>query len=219
MQKKNPVFRRYCMKKYAYVGVKLKIRVKLFLCLIIKHHVMKTWGNGSIALPFLTLVLDGSECQLQAPAALSREIIAPSGTHRIESWVDPRTGLEATEKRRILPLSGRNSGRSARSPSLYRLSYPDSCYSNFNVGQDDGKRHAPGSVPLVRNGEKSKWYQLHLRLRTTTKEARSLGFLFLSLGYTILKATYKSFSSPNTVRRLVDKYHILKYNKYVLINT
>jgi hypothetical protein len=34
--------------------------VEFPLCLI-KHHAMKTWGCGSIALPFLTLVLDGGE--------------------------------------------------------------------------------------------------------------------------------------------------------------
>jgi hypothetical protein len=39
--------------------------------------------------------------------------------------VDPRAGLDAVEKRKILPRRELNPGRSARSSSLYRPSYPD----------------------------------------------------------------------------------------------
>jgi hypothetical protein len=40
------------------------------------------------------------------------------------SWVGLRAGLDAVEKRKILPPPGIEPGPS--SPSLYRLSYPDS---------------------------------------------------------------------------------------------
>jgi hypothetical protein len=49
---------------------------------------MKIYGSGRIA-PFLTLAL---EC--------------PSGTHWIGGWVNPGSGLDAMEKRKILPLPG-----------------------------------------------------------------------------------------------------------------
>jgi hypothetical protein len=43
-------------------------------------------------------------------------------THWIGGWVGSRTGLEGTEKRKILPLPGiENPGRPARIPSLYGL--------------------------------------------------------------------------------------------------
>jgi hypothetical protein len=48
--------------------------------------------------------------------------------------VGPRAGLEAMEKRKILPLPRlelRPLGRPARSPSLYRLRYP--CCLNEDV--------------------------------------------------------------------------------------
>jgi hypothetical protein len=39
--------------------------------------------------------------------------------------VGPRAGLEAVEKRQILPLPGIEAQPSSRSPSLYQLSYPN----------------------------------------------------------------------------------------------
>jgi hypothetical protein len=42
-------------------------------------------------------------------------------THWIEGWVGPRAGLDAMEKRKILPLPGIEPGRPVRSQSL--LSY------------------------------------------------------------------------------------------------
>jgi hypothetical protein len=39
-----------------------------------------------------------------------------------------RAGLDAVDKRKIFPYCESNPGRPARSPSLYRLSYPDSFY-------------------------------------------------------------------------------------------
>jgi hypothetical protein len=49
--------------------------------------------------PFLTSAPDG---QLHAPAALPPGEIAP-GTHWIGGWMGPRDGLEAMDKRQILP--------------------------------------------------------------------------------------------------------------------
>jgi hypothetical protein len=48
------------------------------------------------------------------------------GTHWVEGWVGPRTGLDAVEKRTISPLPWlelRPLGRPALSKSLYRLDY------------------------------------------------------------------------------------------------
>jgi hypothetical protein len=44
--------------------------------------------------------------------------------HWIRGWVSPRIGLDSVKKRKILPCRESKPGRSARSPSLYRLSYP-----------------------------------------------------------------------------------------------
>jgi hypothetical protein len=49
-------------------------------------------------------------------------------------WVGLRVGLDAVEKRRILHCRGSNSGRPARSPSLYRLSYPNWLLGIINNG-------------------------------------------------------------------------------------
>jgi hypothetical protein len=61
---------------------------------------MKTLGSWGIALPFLTLALDGRELRTLGPcrctsAARSR------GTHRIGGWVGPSAGLYLVEKRNI----------------------------------------------------------------------------------------------------------------------
>jgi hypothetical protein len=48
------------------------------------------------------------------------------GTHWIGGWVSPRDGLDAAEKRKILHFRESNPCSPARSPSLNRLSYPDS---------------------------------------------------------------------------------------------
>jgi hypothetical protein len=52
-----------------------------------------------------------------------------SGTHWIGGSVDPRTGLDHTEKWKFLTIPGvelRPFGRPARIQSLYRLRYPGS---------------------------------------------------------------------------------------------
>jgi hypothetical protein len=51
------------------------------------------------------------------------------GTHWIEGWLGPRTGLDDVEKRKFLTLPGlklRHLGCPALSQSLYRLRYPGS---------------------------------------------------------------------------------------------
>jgi hypothetical protein len=73
---------------------------------------------------FLTLEVSD---QIHAPAAWPRER-AP-GTHCIGGWVNTRAGLDDMENWKFLPPPGlelRPLGRSARSQSLYRLSYPGS---------------------------------------------------------------------------------------------
>jgi hypothetical protein len=85
---------------------------------------MKTWGSGGIAPPFLNSVLDGGEGSASRPGRLTpREIAAV--TYSIGGWVGPRARLNAAEKIKILAWLKSNAGRPARSPSLYRLSYPD----------------------------------------------------------------------------------------------
>jgi hypothetical protein len=77
------------------------------------------WVSGGIALPLLTLALDWSEWSASHLGCFISRKRAP-GTHWIGSWVGPRTGLDAMEKRKILPLLGIKSC----SLSLYRLRYP-----------------------------------------------------------------------------------------------
>jgi hypothetical protein len=62
---------------------------------------------------------------LHASAAYIPGEIAP-GTHSIGGWVGPRAGLDAVEKRKILPLEGVEPRPST--PSLYRLI----CHGSFS---------------------------------------------------------------------------------------
>jgi hypothetical protein len=55
-------------------------------------------------------------------------------THWLGSLVGPRAGLEAVKKREIVSCRKLNPGLPARSPSLYRLSYPD---SSVKSGRED----------------------------------------------------------------------------------
>jgi hypothetical protein len=85
------------------------------------------WGSGGIrvASPFLTSTLDGDEWSVSRCGSFTAEEIAPS-THWIGGWVGFKSGLDAMEKRRMLPCRGSKPYRSARVLLLYRLSYPDS---------------------------------------------------------------------------------------------
>jgi hypothetical protein len=70
----------------------------------------------------------GSEWSASSPGRFTPRERAP-GTHWIRGWVGPRTGLDDGEKRKFLTppeLELRPLCRSARSQSLYRLSYPGS---------------------------------------------------------------------------------------------
>jgi hypothetical protein len=88
------------------------------------------WGNGGTAPPYVTSALDGGGWSAWRPGSFTPGEKAP-GNHCIGGWMGPRFGLDAVDKRKILYWRESNPGRSARSPSLYRLSYPDShiCYT------------------------------------------------------------------------------------------
>jgi hypothetical protein len=78
---------------------------------------MKTYGgSGGIAPPFLTSELVGGEWSASRPGRFIPGEIARS-TYWIGSWVGPRVGLDAVEKRQILYCRESNPGRPARSSS------------------------------------------------------------------------------------------------------
>jgi hypothetical protein len=69
--------------------------------------------------------LAGGEWSASRPCRFTPGERAP-GTHWIVGWVDPRAGLNDTEKRKFLTLPGlelRPLGLPARSQSLYQLRY------------------------------------------------------------------------------------------------
>jgi hypothetical protein len=71
----------------------------------------------------LILALVGGEWSASRPGRFT------PGINWLEGWVDPRTGLDDVEKRKLLTLAGlelRPFGRPARSQELYRLRYPKS---------------------------------------------------------------------------------------------
>jgi hypothetical protein len=80
-------------------------KVLLSQCLI-KHYAMKTYGaSGGISQPLLTSALHVGEWLASRPNRFAPEEIAP-GTHWIGGWVGHRRGLDAMEKKEILPLPG-----------------------------------------------------------------------------------------------------------------
>jgi hypothetical protein len=90
---------------------------------------MKTyWGSGGIAPPFLTSALDGGEWSFSRTGRFTPGERSP-GTLWRGGWVSPRAGLDAVEKEKMLPIPGIEPRPS--SPSLYRLSYPDSMVSDI----------------------------------------------------------------------------------------
>jgi hypothetical protein len=85
----------------------------------------KRRGTGAIAPQFLTSVLD-EKGKLYAPATLlpGQE---PTSNQWLESWVEPRAGVDAKAKRRILALQGLELRPS--STSQHRLSKPTNEFS------------------------------------------------------------------------------------------
>jgi hypothetical protein len=63
------------------------------------------WRNGGIAPPFETSALDGGEWLASHSGHFTSRERIPS-IHLIEGSVGPTTGMEAKEKRKILPLPG-----------------------------------------------------------------------------------------------------------------
>jgi hypothetical protein len=78
-----------------------------------------------MAPPFLTSTPDRGKWTVSRPCPFTSGERA-SDTLWIGGWMSPRAGLE-TVRRRIFPCLEYNPGRPVRSPSLYRLSYPDYC--------------------------------------------------------------------------------------------
>jgi hypothetical protein len=79
--------------------------LKLSLCLT-KHYAMKTYGEWRYRCTYSsTSALDGGEWSASCPSRFIPGERTPD-THWIGGWVGPRTGLEGTEKRKILPLLG-----------------------------------------------------------------------------------------------------------------
>jgi hypothetical protein len=64
-------------------------------------------GSGGIAPLLLTSALDGGEWSASCPARFTPEDGA-AGTHWIGGWVGPSAGLDAVEKRKILPCRESN---------------------------------------------------------------------------------------------------------------
>jgi hypothetical protein len=88
---------------------------------------MKAYGGVDVYTHvFLTSAPVGGKWSASRPGRFSTGERA-AGTRWIGGWVNPRTGLDDTEKWKFLPPPGlelRPLGRPARSQSLYRLSYP-----------------------------------------------------------------------------------------------
>jgi hypothetical protein len=83
------------------------------------------WRYTSLTHVFLTSALNEGEWSVSLLGSfIPRENIP--GTYWIGDWVGPRAGLDAVEKRKILPLPGIEPSPPSLIPSLYRRSYPDS---------------------------------------------------------------------------------------------
>jgi hypothetical protein len=78
-----------------------------------------------MAPPFLTSALEGGEWSTSRPCSFTPREGAPV-THWIGGLVGPSAGPDAVKKRKILHCRESNPCRPACSPSLCRLSYPDS---------------------------------------------------------------------------------------------
>jgi hypothetical protein len=72
---------------------------------VIKHCHEGVWGNGGIAPPFLTSALYGCEWSSSHTCPFTSRKEVP-GTHWIGSWMGPRTGVDAMEKRKSPASAG-----------------------------------------------------------------------------------------------------------------
>jgi hypothetical protein len=83
-----------------------------------------------MTLSFLTSALEGSECPASRPNRFTPEKRAPF-TDWIGGLVGSRAGLNDVQQRQLSSLCREsNTGRAARSPSLYELSNPGNyCFS------------------------------------------------------------------------------------------
>jgi hypothetical protein len=111
----------------------VEITAELFLSLT-RHYVMQAYGGVDVWIHLILIsTLDGGEW---LDSCLCRYIsgLRSPGTHWIGGWVDPRAGLNDTEKLKFLTLLGlelRRLGRPSRSQSLYRLRYRDSLFGGI----------------------------------------------------------------------------------------
>jgi hypothetical protein len=132
---------------------------------------METYEEVDIYIQvFLTSAPVGCEWSASRLGCLTPGGRAP-GTHWLGGWVDPRSGLDDVERRKILPLPGlqlQPLGRAARSQSLYRLRYPGSSvwttwrressgpYQDSNadpsVVQPVASRYTDCAIPALRSG-------------------------------------------------------------------
>ena len=94
---------------------------KLSLC--VKHAARH--GSADIAPRIPDFATREGEWSALRPSSYTHRETAP-GTHWTVSWVGPRAGLDAMDRRYVLPLPGIEPlifGRPVRRPSVYLLSY------------------------------------------------------------------------------------------------
>jgi hypothetical protein len=66
---------------------------------------MVTSGSGGLAPPFLMTALDGGEWSTSCAGCFTGRERAPA-TNWMGGWVGLRVGLDAMEKKKMLPLAG-----------------------------------------------------------------------------------------------------------------
>jgi hypothetical protein len=76
-----------------------------------------------------TSAIEWSNLSVSRPGRFTLKEIA-TGTYWLGGWVEPRTVLNAVEKRKNFAMKGIEPGPSSPNPSLYLLSYPDSYFFN-----------------------------------------------------------------------------------------